>query len=125
MRQKMNNSLKRLAKEARERLKTAGEYANNTKSVYLTNSNSYVVVANIRRIEDDPIFPKVKKILEREKEEIIVNPISLVIDKKEFLALDQFQKERYMLKLSKRFNAIKEYILSGDMLEKKELLNSD
>lgn len=121
----MNNSLKRLAKEARERLKTAGEYNSSPKSANLSGTNSYIVVANIRKIEDDPIFPKVKKILEKEKQDIVINPISLVIDKKEFAQLDKAQKERYMLKLSKRFNAIKEYIISGNLLEQKELLNSD
>lgn len=116
----MNNSLKRLAKEARERLKTAGEYAN-TKSAYLAGNASYVVVANIRKIEDDPIFLKVKKILEKEKEEIIVNPISLLIDKKVFFELNGYQRERYMLKLSKKFNTIKDYILSNGLLDAKEL----
>ena len=61
----MNTSLKSLAKKARNRLKTAGEYSANSdvSTAYLSASSSYIMVANIRKIEDDPLFNKVKRIL--------------------------------------------------------------
>lgn len=112
----MNNSLKLLAKEARERLKTAGEYAGKPTTSYLSASSSYMVVANIRKIEDDPLFLKVKKVLEKSKDEIIANPIMYVVDKKLFATLNHDQRERYLLKVSKKFNEIKDYIESNNLI---------
>ena len=117
----MNTSLKQLAKRARSRLKTAGEYstAENT-TAYLAAQSSYMMVANIRKIEDDPLFNKVKKVLEKSATELVINPLSQLIDTKTFKKLSDEDKERYMLKLTKRFNTIRDYILSNNLLENTE-----
>lgn len=112
----MNNSLKLLAKEARERLKTAGEYAGKPTTSYLSASSSYMVVANIRKIEDDPLFAKVKRVLERSRDEIVANPISYVVDKKLLLTMNYDERERYLLKISKKFNEIKDYIETNHLI---------
>lgn len=112
----MNSMLKMLAKKAKNRLKTAGEYSssNKTNSIGLSASPSYMLVANIRKIEDDPLFSKIKRVVERSKEEIIINPISLIIDKKYYSSLDEMQKEKYILKISKKYNTIKDYLSSNN-----------
>ena len=110
----MDNVLKMLAKKARNRLKTAGEissYKNST--AYLSASSSYSVVANIRSIEDDPLFLKVKRVLEKCENEIVLNPIYQVMDKSYYNSLSQVDKEKYLLKLTKRYNVIKDYILGA------------
>jgi len=115
----MNTSLKQLAKNARNRLKTAGEYSSvqDTTTAYLSASSSYIMVANIRKIEDDPLFNKVKRILEKSAEELVVNPLAQLIDTKQYKKMNETEKERYMLKLTKRFNSIKEYIISNNLLD--------
>ncbi|MBQ8468857.1 MAG: hypothetical protein IJ542_03820 [Clostridia bacterium] len=113
----MNETLKLLAKRARERLKTAGEISQKPqKQAYLSAGTTYMVVANMKQIEDDPMFAKVKKVLEREKEEIILNPIAYVIDKKLISTLSRQEREKYILKTTKRFNEIKRYIIKNNLL---------
>lgn len=110
----MNNILKMLAKKARNRLKTAGEISNNKNSTaYLSASNSYCVVANIQSIEEDPLFAKVKRVLEKSKNEIVLNPIYQIMDKNYYNSLGATEKEKYLLKLTKRYNVIKDYILNN------------
>ena len=123
----MNTSLKQLAKNARNRLKTAGEYSavQDTTTAYLSASSSYIMVANIRKIEDDPLFNKVKRILERSAEELIINPLALLIDAKQYKKMNDTEKERYMLKLTKRFNTIKEYIISNNLINSEVQLDSE
>lgn len=118
----MNTSLKQLAKRARSRLKTAGEYstAENTTTAYLSAPSSYIMVANIRKIEDDPLFNKVKRLLEKSATELVINPLSHLIDSKVFKKLSDEDRERYMLKLTKRFNTIRDYILNNNLLENKD-----
>lgn len=114
----MNTTLKQLAKRARNRLKTAGEYSSDKdKTAYLSASSSYIMVANIRKIEDDPLFGKIKRILERSQTELIINPISHIMDNKHFSGLNNEEKEKYILKLTKRFNVIKDYIIDHNLLE--------
>ena len=79
----MDTSLKQLAKRARNRLKTAAEYsASQETTAYLSASSSYMVVANIRKIEDDPLYNKIKRILEKSATELVTNPLAQLIDNK-------------------------------------------
>lgn len=114
----MNTTLKQLAKKARNRLKTAGEYsADKDKTAYLSATSSYIMVANIRRIEDDPLFGKIKKVLEKSQTELVINPLSHIIDNRYFNSLTGEEKEKYILKITRRFNAIKDYIIENNLLE--------
>lgn len=114
----MSTTLKQLAKKARSRLKTAGEYTNNAgdKTAYLSACTSYMVVASIRKIEDDPLFYKVKRVLEKGQEEVVLNPINQIMDGKYYSSLDSSEKERYILKLTKKYNTIRDYILSNNLI---------
>ena len=117
----MDASLKQLAKRARNRLKTAGEYSSTKETTaYLAASSSYIMVANIRKIEDDPLFGKVKKILEKSETELVINPLSQLIDSRVFKKLGDSEREKYILKLTKRFNTIRDYIISNNLLSLKE-----
>ena len=119
----MNASLKQLAKKARNRLKTAGEITTKTEvttTASLAATTSYTMVANIRKIEDDPLFNKVKKVLIKSKEELVINPLSMLIDNKYYSALPSADKERYILKLTKKYNKIKDYILLNNLLDPEE-----
>ncbi len=114
----MNTTLKQLAKRARNRLKTAGEYSvDKDKTAYLSATSSYIMVANIRKIEDDPLFGKIKKILEKSQTELVINPLSHIIDNRYFSSLNSEDKEKYILKLTKKFNTIKDYIINNNLLE--------
>ena len=110
----MNTSLKLLAKKARGRLQTAAKVSNEpaSSSVALNANGSYMVVASIRSIEDDPLFAKVKRLIEREQTEVILNPIANLIDKTSYANMTDNQRERYVLKLTKRYNEIHNYILN-------------
>lgn len=111
----MDTSLKLLAKRARGRLQTAAKVTSEpaSSSVALNASGNYMVVASIRSIEDDPLFAKVKRLIEREQNEVILNPIAQLIDKSSFSTMTESQRERYVLKLTKRYNEIHNYILNN------------
>ncbi len=105
-----SSALKLLAQKAKKRLSTAGQnYSKNesekTTKAYLSWS-SYVVVASKQKIEEDPLFDKVKKIMEKGD---ITNPLSELTDYEVFNKLGEADKEKYILDISKRYNKIKEY----------------
>jgi len=54
--------------------------------------------------------------MEKEKDEIIINPISHVLDKKFMMTLSSCDREKYVLKTTKKFNEIKSYILKNNLL---------
>ena len=65
--------------------------------------------ANKQMIEEDPLFEKVRKLLENED---VLNPLAELTDKKYFDGLDESEKERYIIDISKRYNKIKDYFLT-------------
>ena len=71
--------------------------------------NTYAVVANKQTLEDDPLFDKVKKLLEKND---IYNPLAQLTEKEVFNSLNDSEKERYMMDISKRYNKLKEYFLN-------------
>lgn len=108
-----NNTLKLLAQKAKKRLSTAGqnlpkETSEKSTFAYLSNGN-YAIVANKQKIEDDPLFEKVKKIIEKGD---VFNPLAELTDYNIFNNLSQPEKEKYIIDISKRYNEIKEYFLN-------------
>lgn len=112
-----NNALKLLAQKAKKRLSSAGQSLskekpkqNNSKSTfaYLTNG-TYAIVASRQKIEDDPLFDKVKKLLDKGN---FITPLSELTNYEIFDTLSQAEKERYIIDISKRYNEIKDYILN-------------
>ena len=112
-----NSALKLLAQKAKKRLSSAGQslstesHKQNNKSTfaYLTNG-TYAIVASRQRIEDDPLFDKVKKLIEKGN---LITPLQELTNYEIFNSLSQAEKERYIIDISKRYNEIKDYILNG------------
>ena len=109
-----NNALKLLAQKAKKRLTSAGKTVNlaaEKNTAYLSPSN-YAVVANTQDLKEDPLYEKIKRLLERDD---ILNPIAELTDKKVFEKLSSIEKERYVIDISKRFNKIKEHLMSNNV----------
>ena len=109
----MKSDLKLLAQKAKNRLKIVGEAtANNTdqptKSMALSH-HEYAIIATRIRIEDDPLYNRVSKMLTKNPD--IINPIGELINKSEYNLLSEVGKQRYILNLAKRYNKIKEKLL--------------
>ncbi len=106
--------LKMLAQKAKKRLSTAGQTITKSTSEKTTTSylsqSTYMVVANKQKIEEDPLFEKVKKLLEKED---ILNPLAYLTDYEIFNSLSQIEKEKYIIDISKRYNEIKSYFLNS------------
>ena len=102
-----NNTLKLLAQKAKKRLSTAGQTISQKQSTAYLSQSSYAIVASLQDIKEDPLFDKVKKLLERED---IFNPIAELTDHKIFDKLSQIEKERYVIDISKRYNELKNYL---------------
>lgn len=105
-----NNTLKLLAQKAKKRLSTAGQTISQkqTTTAYLSQS-TYAIVAHLQDIKEDPLYDKVKKLLDRDD---VFNPIAELTDHKVFDNLSQIDKERYVIDISKRYIEIKNYLLN-------------
>ena len=105
-----NSALKMLAQKAKKRLFAAGQNiqkheSEKTKAAYLSQG-SYAIVASKQKIQDDPLFDKVKKLMEKSD---VLNPLAELTDYKVFNSLSDTEKERYIIDISKRYLEIKEY----------------
>ncbi|MBE5731335.1 MAG: hypothetical protein E7350_05275 [Clostridiales bacterium] len=56
--------------------------------------------------KDEELYQKVRKILD--SDELVVNPISQLIDKEEYEGMDTEARQRYVLELSAKFRELKE-----------------
>lgn len=107
-----SSALKLLAQKAKKRLSTAGQIGkkNNTKTTFAyLSQGKYAIVASKQKIEEDPLFEKVRKLTEKGD---IINPLAELTDKELFKSLNELEKERYMIDISKRYNKIKDYFLT-------------
>lgn len=98
-------TFKNLAKKARNRLISAGITQEKTTSRALSVQTSYYINARTNKPEDDPLYGKVKKILDSDID--VVSPIGKLIDREVFDSLNEYEKDRYLLDLSKRYGAMK------------------
>ena len=111
----MANTLRTLAQKARNRLRAICANNQNIENeekyteAYLSAKTQYAIIANQKRIEDDPLYNKVKKILTKDTDTL--NPIAQIIDHDIYDNLDETQKEKYICKLSKRYANVKSHIL--------------
>ena len=108
-----NNALKLLAQKAKKRLTSAGKTVNlsaEKNTAYISASN-YAVVVNTQDLKEDPLYEKIKKLLERDD---VLNPIAELTDKRLFESLTEIEKERYVIDISKRNNTIKEHLLGNN-----------
>lgn len=105
------NILKSLAQKAKNRLRAISNEDEPQKEVCLSARVQYALIVSKKRIEDDPLYNKVKKLMMKN----IDNPTPLhdLIDEREFNKLDQVGKEKYIFNLSKRYREIKSHIESS------------
>jgi len=117
-----NNTLRALAQKAKNRLKAISCESTKSNSISIDNTNKvyeeaclsarvqYAIIASQKRIEDDPLYNKVKKMLIKNVD--VQNPLSQLIDQNIFSHLSSTEQEKYMYKLSKRYITIREHVLS-------------
>lgn len=105
-----NSALKLLAQKAKKRLSTAGQNLqkepHEKSTIAYLSQGTYAIVASKQKIEEDPLFDKVKKLIDRPD---IMNPLAELTDYDVFNSLTQPEKEKYIIDISKRYNEIKEY----------------
>lgn len=108
-------TLRDLAQRARNRLRAISNNMEENSRPYseacLSACTQYAIIANNKKIEDDPLFGKIKKLIFKEREENIFNPLAHLIEHNVYDNLSEVQKEKYMYKLSKRYQTVREYIL--------------
>ena len=108
-----NSTLKMMAQKAKKRLSSAGQNITSlpqekTTNIYLSQQD-YAIVASKQHIEDDPLFEKVKKVMQKGN---ITNPLAELTDYSVFNNLSSVDKEKYIMDISKRYNKIRDYVLS-------------
>lgn len=110
------SSIRDLAQKAKNRLKYISNDKEQTTQQTKTYSEAclsariqYALISSQKKVEDDPLYGKVKKILQKDID--VINPLSQIIEHNIYDSLDQTNKEKYMIKLSKRYKAIKEQVL--------------
>lgn len=100
-----------LAKQARNRLQATVDTKERTTSKALSVRDSYYISASkMRPVEDDPLYGKVKKMLENDVDTL--SPIGRLIDHSVFDDLLPEEKDKYLLDLTKRYHRIKDKLTS-------------
>ena len=106
--------LKMLAQKAKKRLSTAGQAISKNESEKKTTAylsqGGYMVVANKQSLEEDPLFEKVKKLMEKPD---VLNPLAELTDYEIFNNLSSLDKEKYIIDISKRYNEIRNHLLNA------------
>ena len=106
------SALKLLAQKAKKRLSTAGQnyldVTNNKTTLAYLSPTSYAIVASRQRIEEDPLYDKVVRLLEKGD---VLNPLAELTDYNVFNNLTSEEKEKYIIDIAKRYNKIKDYCL--------------
>ncbi len=105
-----NNTLKLLAQKAKKRLSTVGQTISSKQTTAYLSQTTYAIVANLQDIKEDPLYEKVKKLMTRDD---VFNPIAELTDYKIFSKLNELDKEKYVINLSKRYNELKDYFLKN------------
>lgn len=115
------SSLRALAQKAKYRLraiscesnKTVEEIESVAEKTYgeacLSARIQYAIIASQKRVQDDPLYNKVKKMLSKNLD--VTNPLAQIIEHNIYDDLDDFQKEKYIYKLSKRYVEMRQQII--------------
>ncbi len=105
------SALKSLAQKAKYRLRMVSNDEVENKSYVeacLSARVQYAIIATQKKVEDDPLYGKVKKLLSKDLD--TTSPLKELIDEKNFDSLDEQKREKYLFALSKRYNKIKEHL---------------
>lgn len=117
-----NNTLRALAQRAKNRLKAISCENTKSNSISIDNNSKvyeeaclsarvqYAIIASQKKIEDDPLYNKVKKMLVKNVD--IQNPLAQLIEQDVYSNLSSTEQEKYMYKLSKRYITIREHVLN-------------
>ena len=100
-------TFKNLAKKAKSRLIASNEIGK-TETKALSAGGSYVILSEKLSIESDPLFSRVKKLVESEPDS--PGAIGKLIDKTRFSMMNNVEKDKYLLDLTKRYNRIKNHL---------------
>ncbi len=111
------SSLRLLAQKAKYRLKAIStdkteEEISKPKTygeACLSARIQYAIIASQKKIQDDPLYNKIKRMLIKDVD--VINPLAQIIEHDIYDNLSDTQKEKYMYKLSKRYIDIKEQVL--------------
>ncbi len=108
------SSLKTLAQKAKFRLRAISQDDVNEekvqKEVCLSARVQYAIIASKKKVEDDPIYNKVRKILSRDEDTL--SPLAELIEDEGFCNLPSSQQEKLLFNLSKRYTQIKDHVAS-------------
>lgn len=100
----MNQELKRLAQNARNRLMSKGEKSANGVKKMNAPLSPNVKFKIISTSESDEIFKnRAKEVLEKD----VLNPISELMDLSYYKTLDESKKQKYLLDVVEKFNRYK------------------
>lgn len=103
--QKAKNRLKAISNETQEdsvKPKTYNEAC-------LSARVQYAIISSQKKIQDDPLYNKVKRMLTKNID--VTNPLSQIIEHDVYDNMSENQKEKYIFKLSKRYIDIKTQVL--------------
>lgn len=106
------NTIKSLAQKAKNRMRSVGLNANYAVStmreedVIKKCAVSYLSVSYQASLEDDKLYPKVKKMVDENPDNPF--PLKSLIDKKEFESLPESEKDKYILRLSQRYHKLRQ-----------------
>ena len=113
------SSLRALAQKAKNRLKAIStqepeiiqeeKHKRTYEEACLSARIQYAIISSQKRIENDPLYNKVKRMLAKNID--VENPLSQLIEHNIYDSLDLVHKEKYMYKLSKRYLSIKKQVL--------------
>ena len=98
-------TFKNLAKKAKDRLTMTSKTQEKVTSRALSVQNSYYISSRMISASSDPLYAKVKKMLEANPD--ISSPIGKLIEKEVYDTLNAENRDRYLLDLTKRYNAMK------------------
>ncbi len=105
------STLRTLAQRAKDRLRSlSGETDTRPQAeACLSARVQYAIIAHEKKVEDDPLYQKVKRIIIKDAD--ATNALGQLVDQSLFKKLSQVEKERYIYSLSKRYVKIREHIL--------------
>ena len=107
------NTFAELAKNAKSRLNKRGEFREKNKSMSLRAEKNYLATSSLHDEKEEKLFRE--KVIEIEKSGDVLTPLKHLIDQKIFNKLNEFEKQKYVLKLSNRFLKIKNQLAEEEV----------
>lgn len=105
------STLRTLAQRAKDRLRSlSGENDSRPQAeACLSARVQYAIIAHEKKVEDDPLYNKVKKILAKDPD--ATNALGQLVDQSLYKKMTPIEQEKYICRLSKRYVEIREHVL--------------